>query len=1034
MANNTVNRSVNIFIETGDAEKALSRLTSKEKELKDQLAQATDPTTIKNLQKEIDNLQEPISRAGKKLSGELSPSLRDMAGSIARLSAEIKGLSQEDPNYAQRLQQLQTLTLEYNRQRTAVQGVAVAHTEESGSFGNFAKQMAVGLGLFNVTEFALDKIVEVGKEIVNEVLEAEQANTKLKNILDNIGRADLFETFKKQAEDLHETFKAFKPEDFTNVFTQLATYGKLSENQIRQLLPVIVDFARKGSISLQESTSVIEKALEGNGKSLKEYGINIKDGANVTERFGIIMDQLGSRVKGAEATFEKTDSGGFAVFKTQMAEVGKDIGQFVEKLISAKPTMDQLFDQAKEKTDGYERALHPLLERYDDLKSKSGLNKTEQQELQGVIQRIAAIIPDSVTAFNNYGAAIDINRSKVTGFLEANKKFLAERDADAVKDLFDKVVGDVKIIADLSDELSKGGHTGTFGDFFKFSSDMDRDNSLHNLRVTQESLLEDADKLTDKYGKKLPDSVKQAVDAIKSEFTAIEKTAPVLSNTPLNPNADDPNKTTKKAPEDTTVELFKKLSDNASKIDELNKTAFEKEIIQARQHYDDMQTLLDQALKKGNTDRLSYNDLTKQNLLNLYTELHQLRVAEIKRVADLDEKAEKELNDKRMKAALEGFKNTAAGLAKLADSQLGDARAEKELAVLESTGKKKLQAEKDLLNLEETQALNAADVTAQKRLLIEKLYQDKRDKLDNDYISNTVAKYAAFANKIASALQTVFSLQNKEAQLEIDADKTANDAKKDQFKAQLDGKVITQQQYQRKVAALDEAERIKTYQLKVKEFNQDKALAIARATINVAESITKAFAIGAPIEAQIIAGIDAAIGFAEIAIIAAEKPPAFATGGFIPDGPSHANGGIKLVHSRTGQIRGEIEGGEPILSRATYRNNRSLVDALLHSSMNQGGASLQPAWKNAPVSYMNFSGIQQSLSRYHVFADGGIAPGAPVAQEVSLQNIEVQAALLTAVNNLNNQLSVGINAFVSLTDLQKQQDRLNKIKTDATGR
>ena len=47
-----------------------------------------------------------------------------------------------------------------------------------------------------------------------------------------------------------------------------------------------------------------------------------------------------------------------------------------------------------------------------------------------------------------------------------------------------------------------------------------------------------------------------------------------------------------------------------------------------------------------------------------------------------------------------------------------------------------------------------------------------------------------------------------------------------------------------------------------------------------------------------------------------------------------------LTDGRTGQARGAIEGGEPILSRSTYANNRDVIDRLLYSSMYQGGRSI----------------------------------------------------------------------------------------------
>jgi hypothetical protein len=104
------------------------------------------------------------------------------------------------------------------------------------------------------------------------------------------------------------------------VFNKLNTYGKLSETQMQDLTKVIIDFSAKSGQSLTESTSTLIKALEGNARGLKEYGIAIKDGSNVSERFGIIMDQLKPRVEGAGKAFEKSFAGKAAIAEEQVKQ------------------------------------------------------------------------------------------------------------------------------------------------------------------------------------------------------------------------------------------------------------------------------------------------------------------------------------------------------------------------------------------------------------------------------------------------------------------------------------------------------------------------------------------------------------------------------------------------------------------------------------------------------------------------------------------------------------------------------------------
>ncbi len=73
--------------------------------------------------------------------------------------------------------------------------------------------------------------------------------------------------------------------------------------------------------------------------------------------------------------------------------------------------------------------------------------------------------------------------------------------------------------------------------------------------------------------------------------------------------------------------------------------------------------------------------------------------------------------------------------------------------------------------------------------------------------------------------------------------------------------------------------------------------------------------------------------------------PEYANGGFIqkgkggvPTGPRHTDGGLGIY--RNGQKIAEMEGGEPILSRNTYKNNKELIDWLLYSGKFNNGAAI----------------------------------------------------------------------------------------------
>jgi hypothetical protein len=118
----------------------------------------------------------------------------------------------------------------------------------------------------------------------------------------------------------------------------------------------------------------------------------------------------------------------------------------------------------------------------------------------------------------------------------------------------------------------------------------------------------------------------------------------------------------------------------------------------------------------------------------------------------------------------------------------------------------------------------------------------------------------------------------------------------------------------------------------------------------------------------------------------------FANGGFAPEGASHSAGGLKLVNPY-GLVLGEMEGGEPILSRATYANNRGLVDALMSSGGRQLNLNrIQDANYNRERRLSNLSFANDDRT-------AAAAAGASTADPASLAMLDQLVALTEAVRN-----------------------------------
>jgi len=167
---------------------------------------------------------------------------------------------------------------------------------------------------------------EILKQSIEAIIEKEQNIARLKATLDNLGKADAFDRLEASAKKLSNQFKYLQDDDLFPVFEKLIDYGKLTEKQLTELTPVIINFAAKQRIGLGEATDVITKALEGNGKALKSYGINIKDAKTEAERLEIVMTSLKEKVDGAGEAFGETTAGKIAESKRQFTELKEEIG------------------------------------------------------------------------------------------------------------------------------------------------------------------------------------------------------------------------------------------------------------------------------------------------------------------------------------------------------------------------------------------------------------------------------------------------------------------------------------------------------------------------------------------------------------------------------------------------------------------------------------------------------------------------------------------------------------------------------------
>lgn len=165
-----------------------------------------------------------------------------------------------------------------------------------------------------------------------------------------------------------------------------------------------------------------------------------------------------------------------------------------------------------------------------------------------------------------------------------------------------------------------------------------------------------------------------------------------------------------------------------------------------------------------------------------------------------------------------------------------------------------------------------------------------------------------YANQTMSILSSMNDLANNLQDRELQKYEQTHNAEKKSLEAQLKAGLISQKQYDKKVADSDEELERKKAELDIKTAKRQKALGIMQAAINTAAAIMKIWAevpkADFGVSTGILTALAAATGAMQIAAIAAEPLPTARIGGLV-QGATHEQGGV-LVNT---------EGGERIISR-----------------------------------------------------------------------------------------------------------------------
>lgn len=340
-------RRVNIYVNSGDAERAYEkleksnqRLTASEekliqktKQLEQTLAgidKNADPKAFRKATKDLEDMNKAVEanriaqkknademdRINKKISGEISPSYNDMAKTVRRLSQELKAMDQSNPDFSSKLAELKQAKAEMNKFEEAINGGKKAYASMFQDIKSVALGTIVAGGLTGIagavgSAFTGSADAAIEREKKRRELQAitgvaEEELSVLDQYASELSRIELEsgKAFNTSTNDIYEAFKlvgSAKPELLSNIDALKATTKE------------VLVLAKASGLDLAQSTRAVTSILNqfnmGAGESkrvINALAAGAKEGAKEIPWLTDAFEKVGPIAANSNMTIEET--------------------------------------------------------------------------------------------------------------------------------------------------------------------------------------------------------------------------------------------------------------------------------------------------------------------------------------------------------------------------------------------------------------------------------------------------------------------------------------------------------------------------------------------------------------------------------------------------------------------------------------------------------------------------------------------------------------------------------------------------------
>ncbi|WP_177225802.1 phage tail tape measure protein [Arsenicibacter rosenii] len=211
-------------------------------------------------------------------------------------------------------------------------------------------------------------------------------------------------------------------------------------------------------LSVARGFNTGDTSATGMAKKMDQMGLSGTGVMEIFMKLATNTDMVEQKIALAGSSIDQTSSitGEFSKRNYALAVNMKKLGEFVSNLLTSdtllglgsaltdiavrmlglkSETEDTIhaFEEQKNKVQNLNTQIGPLLSRIDELKSKTNLSKTEQDELRKAVDKVAQVMPIAASGFDQYGRAMDINTEKARKFMEQQQYMAEYLNRDAIK-------------------------------------------------------------------------------------------------------------------------------------------------------------------------------------------------------------------------------------------------------------------------------------------------------------------------------------------------------------------------------------------------------------------------------------------------------------------------------------------------------------------------------------------------------------------------------------------------------------------------